>query len=191
VPLLPTQNTTSTQSTATSSPRQWVSATSDGDVPRKPNTVRRHPSAAKGICRYVSRSDAAGSGPRSGGTSAPHPKQRNTAPTVLIIASGALTAAVARMEPSNTTTDDVESVGPRNITRATCRARGVSRRSSKAALTPTRAVVIRAIRATIMSNCWSDVTCTIPSCKSGSSRPPPLGTRAATTTKGPLIGSPS
>jgi hypothetical protein len=41
---------------------------------------------------------------------------------------------VARMEPSNTATEDVESVGPRTITRAICRARGVSRRSSKAAL---------------------------------------------------------
>src|SRR5277367_6440907 len=38
------------------------------------------------------------------------PKQPNTAPTVLTIATGALTAAVARMEPSNTATEDVESV---------------------------------------------------------------------------------
>jgi hypothetical protein len=46
---------------------QWVSATSDGGVPRKPNTVRRHPSAARGIDRYVSRFDATGGGPCSGG----------------------------------------------------------------------------------------------------------------------------
>ena len=88
----------------------------------------------------------------------------------LIITSGALTAAVARIEPSNTATDDVESVGPRNITLATCRARGVSRRSSKAALTPTRTVVIRDMRATTMSSFRLDATCTIPTCKSGSRR---------------------
>jgi hypothetical protein len=46
---------------------QRVSATSDGDVPRKPNTVRRHPSAAKGIGRCVPRFDATGGGPCSGG----------------------------------------------------------------------------------------------------------------------------
>src|SRR4029077_3632242 len=40
------------------------------------------------------------------------PKPSNAAPTVLIIASGALTAAVARMEPSNTATEDAELVGP-------------------------------------------------------------------------------
>ena len=73
------------------------------------------------------------------------PKPSNAALTVLIIASGALTAAVARMEPSNTATEEAESVGPRNITLAKCRARGVSRRSLKDALTPTRAVVIRDI----------------------------------------------
>jgi hypothetical protein len=39
----------------------------DGDVPRTPNTFRRHPLAAKGIGRYVSRSDATGGGPCSGG----------------------------------------------------------------------------------------------------------------------------
>jgi hypothetical protein len=78
--------------------------------------------------------------------------------TDLTIASGALTAAVARMEPSNTATEDVESVGPRNITRATCRACGVSRRSPKAALTPTRAVVVRDMRATTTSSLWSELT---------------------------------
>ena len=65
-------------------------------------------------------------------------KPSNAAPTVWIIASGALTAAVARMEPSNIATEEVESARPRNIIRATCRARGVSRRSPKAALTPAR-----------------------------------------------------
>ena len=39
----------------------------------------------------------------------------------------------------------MESVGPRSIALATCRARGVSRRSSKGALTPTRAVVIAVV----------------------------------------------
>jgi hypothetical protein len=113
--------------------------------------------------RNVSKSISRSSSGRS-------PKPFNAGPTVLIIASGALTAAVARMEPSNTATEDAESVGPRNITLATCRARGVSRRSSKRALTPTRAVVIRDTRATTMSSFWSDLTCTIPTCKSGSSR---------------------
>ena len=47
--------------------RQWVSATSGGDVPRKPNTVRRHPLTAKGIGRCVSRFGAAGGGRCSGG----------------------------------------------------------------------------------------------------------------------------
>ena len=91
--------------------------------------------------RNVSKSISRSSSGRS-------PKPSTAAPTVLIITSGALTAAVARMEPSNTATDDVESVGARNITLATCRARRVSRRSSKAALTPTRTVVIRDMRAT-------------------------------------------
>ncbi len=98
------------------------------------------------------------------------PKPSNAAPTVLIIASGALTAAVARMEPSNTATEEAGSVGPRNIILATCRARGVSRRSPKGALTPTRAVVVRDIRATTTSSFWSDLTCTIPTCTSGSCR---------------------
>jgi hypothetical protein len=40
------------------------------------------------------------------------PKPSNATPTVLIITSGALTAAVASREPSNTATEDVESVGP-------------------------------------------------------------------------------
>jgi hypothetical protein len=113
--------------------------------------------------RNVSKSISRSSSGRS-------PKPSNAAPTVLIIASGALTAAVARIEPSNTATEDVESVGPRSITLATRRARGVSRRCPKAALTPTRAVVIRDIRATTMSSFRSEVTCTIPTCKSGSSR---------------------
>jgi len=39
----------------------------DGDVLRKPNTVRRHPSASRGIGRYVSRFDASDSGWCSGG----------------------------------------------------------------------------------------------------------------------------
>jgi hypothetical protein len=39
----------------------------DGDVPRRLDIVRRRPSAATGICRYVSRSDANGGGPCSGG----------------------------------------------------------------------------------------------------------------------------
>ena len=42
---------------------QWVSATSGGDVLRMPNIVRRHPSAARGIGRCVSRFDAIGGGP--------------------------------------------------------------------------------------------------------------------------------
>src|SRR6478672_5987418 len=95
--------------------------------------------------RNVSKSVSRSSSGRS-------PKPCNTAPTVLIIVSGALTAAVARMEPSNTATEEVESAGPRTITRAKCRARGVSRRSLKAALTPTRTVVIRDSRATTLSS---------------------------------------
>jgi hypothetical protein len=98
------------------------------------------------------------------------PKPSSAAPAVLIIAAGALTAAVARIEPSNTATEEVESVGPRTITRATCRACGASRRSVKAALTPTRAVVIRDSRATTLSSFRSDATCTIPTCTSGSRR---------------------
>jgi hypothetical protein len=47
--------------------RQCVSATSDGGVPRTPNTVRRHLSAVKGIGRCVSRSDATGGAPCWGG----------------------------------------------------------------------------------------------------------------------------
>jgi hypothetical protein len=46
---------------------QWVSAPSDGDVPRKPNTVRRHPLAARGIGRCVSRFGATGGARCSGG----------------------------------------------------------------------------------------------------------------------------
>ena len=46
---------------------QWMSATSGGDVPRTPKTVRRHPVAARGIGRYVSRSGATGGGRCSGG----------------------------------------------------------------------------------------------------------------------------
>jgi hypothetical protein len=46
---------------------QWVLATSDGGVLRTPNTVRRHPLAARGIGRYVSRSDATGGARCSGG----------------------------------------------------------------------------------------------------------------------------
>ena len=70
------------------------------------------------------------------------PKPSSAAPAVLIIAAGALTAAVARIEPSNTATEEVESVGPRTITFARCNARGVSRRSSKGAhLHPPAAVV--------------------------------------------------
>ena len=48
-------------------PPQWVSATSDGGVPRTPNTVRRHHVDGIGIGRYVSRFDATGGGPCSGG----------------------------------------------------------------------------------------------------------------------------
>ena len=46
---------------------QWVSATSDGGVLRMPSTVRRHPLAARGIGRYISRFDATGGGPCWGG----------------------------------------------------------------------------------------------------------------------------
>ena len=161
-------------------------------VPRTEASLSCH---ARNVSNSISRSSSGRS-----------PKPSNAAPTVLIITSGALTAAVARMEPSNTATEDVESVGPRNITLATCRARGVSRRSPKAALTPTRTVVIRDSSATIRSSLWPDSTCTISTCTSGSSRhaekmsrlrsfdsisgsgaPPPLGTWAATTTNGPLM----
>ena len=48
----------------------------------------------------------------------------------------------------------------RDITLATRRARGVSRRSSKGALTPTRAVVIRDGTSTTMSRLWSGLACT-------------------------------
>jgi hypothetical protein len=56
----------------------------------------------------------------------------------------------------------------RNATlQAKCRACGVSCRSSKRALTPTRFVASRLTKARILSSRRSDLTCTIPTCKSG------------------------
>jgi len=67
-------------------------------------------------------------------------KPPNAFPIDLTITSGALTAAVASIEPSNTAMDEASSGRPRSITLAKCSACGVSRRSSKRALIPTRSV---------------------------------------------------
>src|SRR6476660_1469723 len=117
---------------------------------------------------------------------------------------GAATAAVARIEPSNTATGEAWGDRPRIITLAKCSACGVSRRSSKRALIPTRFVATRDTKPK-MSSSRSDLTCTIPTCRSGwsrhaeyTSRPrsfdsisgnaclPTAGTSAAMTTNGPL-----
>ena len=128
----------------------------------------------------------------------------STSPTDLTMISGALTAAVARTEPSKTATRDAGSPRPRSVTLAQCRACGVSRRSSKRALTPTRLAAMRHTSATISSNLWSDLICAMPICTSGSSRHaectsrlaslhsmsgrasvPTAGSSAAITTNGP------
>lgn len=88
-------------------------------------------------------------------------------PIDFTITSGEASAAVARIEPSNTATGEEWRGRPRYITLAICSACGVSRRSSKHELTPTRFVVSRHTKPRIASSCRSEVTCTILTCKSG------------------------
>src|SRR4051812_8323981 len=136
-------------------------------------------------------------------------RQSNAVPTHLIITSGAATAAVARREPSNTATFDRRAARLRIVTFAKCTACGVSRRSSKRALTPTRSAGIRDMRARTLPRCRSDLACTTPTCTSGNGRhaeytsrlcsldsisgsasAPTVGTSAAITTKRTAAGQP-
>ena len=84
--------------------------------------------------------------------------------------AGALTAAVVSIEPSKTATLAAAVACPRSDTFAKCSPWGVSRRSSKRALTPTRSVAIRVNNATTLSRWCSEAMWAMPTCRSGSSR---------------------